>query len=228
MCSKTIAILLLACACDAVKTNADVANKQMMRREGAMDTNTTLGFQAQKQRLMLDSKGSASGFGSNSITELQSGNESAIEQQGEETAQTYVVSYLCIKGEVYFKTSADAEEYFLDQCTGPYGYNLKFCEGLAEQVFEEAVRSNVTWDPTANFCNEIKALRRADCARSQDLHRVCVSGTAPKMPKPEDLDDLEPGEGEMMFERSAKLGGSTHSTGLNGAIAGKYGSSGGE
>ena len=95
MFSKTIAMfLLLACACDAVKAKADVVNKQMMRREGAMDTNTKLGFQAQKQRLVLDSKGGESDgahaahvvkassgdkrnaiFDSNGLTEFQRGNE---------------------------------------------------------------------------------------------------------------------------------------------------------
>ena len=66
----------------------------MMRREDAMDTNTTLGFEAQKQWLVLDSKGGESDgahaadvveassgdkrssiFGSNGVTELQRGNE---------------------------------------------------------------------------------------------------------------------------------------------------------
>jgi len=95
MFSKTIAMsLLLACACDAVTAKAGVVNKQMMRREGAMDTNTKLGFQAQKQRLVLDSKGGESDgahaahvvkassgdkrntiFDRNSLTEFQRGNE---------------------------------------------------------------------------------------------------------------------------------------------------------
>jgi len=53
---------------------------------------------------------------------------------GKATAQASGL-YLCIKGEIYFKSSAQAEEYFIDQCTGPYGYNLKFCEGLSDHVY---------------------------------------------------------------------------------------------
>jgi len=77
MFSKTIAMfLLLPCACDAVKGKADVVNIQMMRREDAMDTNTTLGFQAQKQRLVLDSKGGASdGAHAAHVVEASSGDE---------------------------------------------------------------------------------------------------------------------------------------------------------
>merc|ERR1712087_752282 len=66
-----------------------------------------------------------------------------------------------------------AEDYFQQQCTGPYEYSSQLCESLAVTVFEGFESGpSASFQPDEEFCLSVVDLLKADQAHQQSISQI--------------------------------------------------------